>query len=214
MNINLDNLPLPNFAEIPSGHRRRHRIGGLDLARRDAGRFLQAASALPNTGPVPGTDAIVTAARSLRLKFAGNRLAPCIRLRRRCLTALRAMARDPEWILAPAQRACIARLLEYGANGDFLVPGAEPVVGGLDAAVLVDRAWPELREAFADYLDFRRLRAEEAMLQGVPPHALTSFGHAQWQEAREAERAWVAHANRCGLSRYAAPASGPLFQVH
>jgi hypothetical protein len=213
MNLNLDNLPLPDFAEIPTGHRRRHRIGGLDLSRRDAGRFRQVAGTLPIAGPVPGTDAIATAARSLRAKFAGKRLAPCIRLRRRCLAALRAMAFDPEWILAPAQRACIARLLAYDAGGERLIPDAEPVVGGLDAALLVDLAWPQLRDAMADYFDFRRLRAEEAMLRGVPPHAL-AFGHAQWQQARVAEQAWIEHVRRRGFERYAVPSAGGLFQVH
>jgi hypothetical protein len=213
MKLEPDNLPLPEFAEIPAGHRRRHRVGGLDLARRDAGRFLQVAGTLPTVSPVPGTDAIATAARGLCRQFAGNRTAPCIRLRRRCLTALRAMAFDPDWILAPAQRACIARLLAYNASGERLIPDAEPVIGGLDAAVLVDLAWPQLRDTMADYLDYRRLRAEEAMLRGVAPHAL-AFGLAQWQQARGAERAWIAHVQRRGFERYSPPAAGPLFQVH
>ena len=213
MYFDLDNLPLPAFNEISVGHRRRHRIGGLDLDARDPGRFQQAGRALHANGSLPGIDALATAARRLRGQFAGKRTAPCIRLRRRCLAAFHAMAADPAWILAPAQRACIANLLDYNNCRERLIPDAEPVVGGLDAAVLVDQAWPSLRAALDDYLDFRRLRAEEAVLCGVQPHAL-DFDQAQWQQARDAEQALIAHERARGLSSYTAPTAGALFQIH
>lgn len=213
MYFDLDNLPLPAFNEISVGHRRRHRIGGLDLDSRDPSRFQQAARALHAIGSLPGVDALATAARRLRGQFAGKRTAPCIRLRRRCLAALHAMAGDPAWILSPAQRACIANLLDYNNSRERLIPDSEPVVGGLDAAVLVDQAWPELRATLADYMDFRRLRAEEAKLRGIPPHAL-AFDQAQWQVARVAEQALIAHERARGLDRYTAPAFGALFQIH
>lgn len=213
MKLDLATLPLPPMAVSATGPRRRHHIGRWTLGGRALRRFERAAASLGPASSPAWDDAIACAARRLQRDFAGTRQAPCIRLRMRCFTAMRIMADEPAWPLAAAARATIATIADYANGRERLVPDALPVVGGLDDAVLVDLAWPSLRFELDDYLDFRRLRAEEALLRGVSPHGF-AFARAQWLEARAAERALLAHARRRGLDRYAAPNAAVLFRVH
>ncbi len=212
MNIDLATLPLPTLASTTSDQRRR-RVGTWMLGGRALRRFERTAAALGATSPAAWDDALASAARELRGAFAGSRRAPCIRLRLRCLAAMRAMSREDAWGLAPAQRERIASIADYRGGRERLVPDELPVVGGLDAAVLIDLAWPALRPELADYLDFRRLRAEEASMRGVAPHRF-AFGRDEWMQARVAEHALIEHVHTCGFHRYAAPDASPLFRFH
>lgn len=214
MKLDLTTLPLPALVEIPARPRRRHRVGGLDLDNGALRHFQRIAGCLDQGTPPPDADAMASAARSLIHQFAGtHRAPPCIRLRLRCLHALRAMSAEPAWRLDGDKQQRIALLTTYAANRDRLVPDAVPVIGGLDEAVLVDLAWPSLRFELGDYLDFRRLRAEEASLQGRRPHAIV-YSREQWLQSRYAELAWRAHTRRCGRESYLGAPAPPLFRVH
>jgi len=213
MKLDLATLPLPAIVETPARHRRRHRVGGLDLDNGALRRFQRIAGSLDPESPPPGADALASAARSLIHQFAGTRRAPCIRLRLRCLRALRMMSGEPDWGLDADKQQRIALIAGYAANHGRLVPESVPVIGGLDEAVLVELAWPSLRFELGDYLDFRRLRTEEAALQGRRPHAI-AYSREQWLQSQYAELAWRAHTRRCGRESYLGPPAPPLFRVH
>ncbi len=213
MYMNLAALPLPPLSAEAVGPRRRHRIAGLELANGALQRFQVVAASLQSESPAPDVDAIASAARSLTRQFHHVRRAPCIRLRMRCLRALRTMASESNWELEPAKRQQIRMIADYSANQDRLVPDAVPVIGGLDSAVLVDLAWPSLQFEVDDYLDFRRLRVEEAAMRGVHPGQMR-FGKDDWLQARFAELAWYAHVRRRGQESYLGGAAPALFAMH
>lgn len=213
MNLNLAALPLPLTSEMPSRFQRRHRIGGLDLDNGALRHFREVAESLQSLSPTPGVDDIADVARKLTHQFAGMRRAPCIRLRKRCLTALRAMSTETAWGLDRAKQQRIGLIADYATNQNRLIPDAVPVIGGLDGAVLVELVWPSLRMDLDDYLDFRRLRAEEAALRGLHPRQI-DFDRAQWLQSRIAEQAWLAHMRRCGRESYLGRAAPAVFCVH
>ncbi len=210
MNAILDNLPLPT---VRPQYARRHRIAGLEPKARGVERFHSVARSLAAHGNVPSLDGIASAARSLAQAYAGHPWAPCIHQRRRCLQALRMLAREPGWRLDPDQLERIALLADYARGGDRLVPDNVPVVGGLDTAVLLDLAWPALAADAEAYLDFRRLRAEEAILRGERPGRFT-FGREEWLEARRAEIALRAHVAMRGAESYVPGVGASMFRVH
>lgn len=211
MHATLDNLPMPATRPVNA---RRHRIAGFEPDARGVRRFQDVAHRLAGGGgTIPDLDGIASAARSLSSTFAGHPWAPAIHQRRRCLQALRMLVREPAWRLSPAQIERIALLADYARGGERLVPDAVPLVGGLDTAVLFDLAWPGLAADAEAYLDFRRLRAEEALLRGQRPRSF-DFGREQWLEARRAEIALRAHVAMRGAGSYLSPAGAALFQVH
>ena len=212
-NLNIATLPLPSLAAIPGAPRRRQRVAGIELANGSLRRFREAAGSLQPGMGSPDIDAIACVARHLTRQFSGMHRAPCIRLRLRALRALRTMAAEDGWELAPAKRRQIALITDYAANRARLVPDAVPVIGGLDDAVLVELAWPSLQLDLDDYLDFRRLRGEEAAMRRTGPRGFR-FDRADWIEAKAAERAWRAHVARRGCTSYLGGQASPLFQVH
>lgn len=212
MFIDLAASPLPSLTAPPPGMRRARGIDRWNPDRRALARFRRIAETIGAEAPPPGFDALAAAARVLAHDFAGHRRAPSIRLRLRCLTALRTMSAEPAWDLAAGDRERIASITAYARGVDRLIPDSIPVIGGLDDAVLVELAWPSLRLELDDYLDFRRLRAEEAALRGVPPHRI-GFDREQWRQARATEQALLRHVRRCGLGSYALTPSAPLFRV-
>ena len=212
-NLNIASLPLPSLAVVPGAPRRRHCVAGVELANGSLRRFREVADSLQSDMGPPDVDAMACAARNLASRFSGTRRAPSIRVRLRALRALRAMASEDAWELAPAKRRQILLITAYAANQDRLVPDEVPVIGGLDGAVLVELAWPSLQLDLDDYLDFRRLRAEEAALRRTSPHAIR-FDRADWIEARSAERAWRAHVHRRGCASYLDRQAPPVFRIH
>lgn len=211
-NLNIATLPLPSMP-ASVGFQRRHRVAGIELNNGSLRRFQQVAQSLQSDRSPPDVDAIACAARQLTSRFSGRRRAPCIELRLRVLRALRAMSSETAWNLDPAKQQIIAMIADYAANQDRLVPDAVPVIGGLDDAVLVDLAWPSLQFDLGDYLDFRRLRVEEAIMSGVHPNAL-HFDRNNWLEARLAENAWRAHVRNRGCNSYVGQSAPPLFRMH
>lgn len=213
MNMNLATLPLPSMGDNRCGQRRRQRIAGLDLGARAMRRFQLAAESLHPQFAVPDIDAIASAARHLKQQFAGTWRAPCIQLRLRCLTALRAMSQEQAWGLAVEKQERIALIDRYASAEERLIPHAVPVVGGLDDALLVDLAWPSLQPDLDDYLSFRRLRTEEAAMRGKHAHEI-AYGREQWEESRLAEIRLLARSRACGREDYAATAVPFLFRFH
>src|SRR5690606_22832449 len=179
----LDTLPLP---APPPARGRRHRIAAREPDPRGVDRFQSVARALAARGEVPALDGIASAARNLAQRYAGHACVPCIRQRRRCLQALRMLAREPGWELAPEQLERIALLADYARGDARLVPDAVPLLGGLDTAVLLDLAWPALSADAEAYFDFRRLRLVEALLRGERPRHF-DFDRERWLQARSAE---------------------------
>jgi hypothetical protein len=200
-NLNIATLPLPSMTALPGAPRRRHRVAGIELDNGSLRRFREVADSLRSDLGSPDVDAIACAARKLTHQFSGMRRAPCIRLRLRALRALRTMAAEEGWELAPAKQRQIALITAYAANDDRLVPDRVPVFGGLDGAVLVELAWPSLQFDLDDYLDFRRLRAEEAAMRRTNPHGFR-FDRADWLQAKSAELAWRTHVLRRGCASY------------
>ncbi|CAN5662304.1 hypothetical protein BH23PSE2_BH23PSE2_02380 [soil metagenome] len=213
MNLNPATLPLPPTASAARSTRRRRRIAGQTVSNAALSRFQRAAITLQPASPMPDLDAIASAARTLDHAFAGRQRAPCIRLRQRCLRALRAMASDPNWHLEAEKRRWIALIVDYAAHRDLLVPEDVPVIGGLDQAVLVDLAWPSLQFDLDDYRDFRRLRTEEAALRGERPNQF-HFDRDDWLQARRAELALHAHVRRRGRESYLGGPATALFALH
>lgn len=212
-NLNIAALPLPPMTTAVNAPRRRCRVAGIELNNGSLRRFREVAESLQSDKPLPDVDAIASAGRKLTRQFSGMRRAPCIRLRLRALRALRAMSAESAWELEPAKQRQITMIADYAANQDRLVPDSVPVIGGLDDAVLVELAWPSLQFDLDDYLDFRRLRGEEAALRGVNPHAL-KFDREDWMEAKFAELAWYAHVRRRGQESYLGGAAPALFALH
>ena len=209
MHTEFDNLTIP----APVERARRRRIAGREPARHSVDRFQSVARALAGRGDVPTLDGIASAARRLLEAHAGHAVVPGIRQRRRCLQALRMLAREPGWSLAPDQARRIALLSGYDQGDQRLVPDGVPVIGGLDTAVLLDLAWPEVAAEAEAYLDFRRMRIEEALLRGLHPRDFR-FGRDEWLEASRAERALIAHVRERGQQSYVPGAPPPLFVVH
>jgi len=213
MNLNIATLPLPSLREVRPGHGRRSRIGNIDLNHLALRQFRNVAEFLQPSSPAPDRDAIVSSARQLDRQYSGMHRAPCIQMRLRCLTALRAMSKEPEWPLQANLRQPIERIVDYAAKAQHLIPQRLPVIGGLDDAILVDLAWPALRFELDDYLSFRRLRAVEAQLCGLHPRELR-FGRAQWLESLAAEAAMLHRVRRRARSPYETAPSAAMFRVH
>jgi hypothetical protein len=211
MYVHLDTLELP--AVDPSGRARRSHISGSEPDPRTVARFLGVASALAGEARAPQLDTIASAARQLVRRSHGPSQLVAIRQRLRCLRALRMLACEPAWTLDPAIRERIQLISDYAAGGSRLLPDSLPVVGGLDNALLVDLAMPALVDELDAYLDFRRLRLEEALLRGERPHAL-SFGRDEWLDARDAEARLLAHILERGRSTYLEDAGAARFEVH
>ncbi|HEU4812722.1 MAG TPA: hypothetical protein VFS99_00625 [Xanthomonadaceae bacterium] len=210
--LNIASLPLPSMTALPGIPRRRHRVEGIELANGSLRRFREVANSLQSEMGPPEVDALACAARRLTYQFSGMRRAPSIRLRLRALRALRTMASEDAWELAPAKKRQITLIADYAANQDRLVPDEAPVIGGLDDAVLVELAWPSLQVDLDDYFDFRRLRAEEAAMRRANPHDIR-FDRADWIEAKSAERAWRAHVHRRGCTSYLDWQAPPVFRI-
>ncbi|MBJ6980449.1 hypothetical protein [Luteimonas sp. MC1572] len=211
MYVHLDSLPLP--AADPSGRARRNHIAGRVPDQRSIERFQRVASALAGPEQVPQLDGIASAARQLLDQHADRTRLAGIRQRARCLRALRMLASEPAWQLDPELRERIQLIADYATGSERLLPDAVPVVGGLDYALLVDLAMPRLIDELDAYLDFRRLRIEEAILRGERPHEL-AFGRDEWLEARQAELRLLAHILERGRQTYLEETGAPRFQVH
>jgi hypothetical protein len=198
--------PLPMAADVSvnaalAAHRR-SRAGTVPLDPDKLLRFNERIAHLLGNCDAIDCDGLACIARRL-LQAGSNHMHPaCIAERMRCAAAMDLMLRDLDWEPdAPAARVCTEVIAYLRSSVEQLIPNAEPIVGRLDDAILVDRAWPLAENEVLLYCDFRRLRLIEAELRGSPVRAM-HFGRDDYLEARTAEARLLAVERRIGLESY------------
>jgi len=204
----------PALLNPPSGTAdhpaRRRRVGDFPLDGAALDHFNNLLMRLHHV-PLLG-DQLATAARELVRQPVTDNHAAAIAQRMRLAHAVSRMLADPEW--QPADESVEpAQLVVNYTHGDHrLIPDNLPVIGGLDDAVVVDAAWPQLAGEVDSYLDYCRLRAIEADLRHCRVFEF-HFGRQDWQEARRAETALIEHCRRVGASSYVPPSTEGGFHV-
>ena len=192
---------------------RRSRAGTVPLDPDKLMRFNERIAHLFGSGDALDSDRLACIARRLLQSGANHVLPACISDRMRCAAAMDVMLRDFAWQPgAPAAQVCAEVIAYLRSNTEQLIPNTEPVVGRLDDAILVDRAWPLAEDEVLLYCDFRRVRLIEAELRGSAARAM-HFGRDDYLEARMAEARLLAAERRIGLDSYAPRpgwSNGPL----
>ena len=169
-----------DFLRISQG--RRHRIGDYELEPSRLERFNEALRALSPEAPKMTMDQIASAAERARARHAPGETPPFVESRMAALERLEAMAEDVAWNASDELRRQVDVLHAYRDDEGDLIPDAQPVVGLLDDAVLVDVALQLLRGELADYEDFCRFRKVAAEFAGLPEQD-TGLTRAHWLEA-------------------------------
>lgn len=145
---------------------------------------------------------ITAAARRLLRSSTGRQEAPFIRVRMRRAREVVAAINDTRWRVAPRVLPLMQAIVAYlEAPERSLIPRAEPVIGNLDCAILVDAGMDAMRADLNDYADFCRYRAAEAARLGVPADAL-AISRDEWQVERDAELVLDRHLRRIRCGRY------------
>lgn len=104
-------------------------------------------------------DQIAGAARRVLRAAAKSPDVPFIRIRMRRAAEIRAALVDAQWqVPAPLQSVMTAIVAYLDDTDHALIARDMPVVGQLDAAILVDAAMDILRTELDDYAEFCRLR--------------------------------------------------------
>lgn len=205
--------PLPSVLDTPPAFALPHRrkaIGHFRPASADLERFNQLLARLGRSRPLV-FDQLATAAR--QLSSGTDEPAPgCIAERISWMETVAGMVADQAWTVAAGVAECARLVAGYARDERDLIPDWIPQVGRLDDAIVVDTAWPTLRQEVACYRDFLRLRTLEANLRGCDPAELP-FDRAAWEAAREVEAALNAHRRRVRESSYV-PAPAPMFRIH
>lgn len=217
MNVPFNGLdPLPQVLEGPrkEGLARRHRILNHEIDRDALRHFNELLEYLDLAQAPLDSDQVASAARELVDGTRQGDAPACIQQRMRRAAAIDLMAEDPDWEVgyADALRAELV-VFDYLHGGFNLIPKTVRMVGRLDDAILVDAAWPSLESEVRDYLAFRRLRHVEAMLRGET-RSHFGFTRRQYQDAAQAEAAWIAHCERVDQQSYLPADLGPAFRVH
>ena len=117
---------------------------------------------------------------------------------------LEKMAADRDWDTDEPQRARLARLLEYLADPDDVIPDRTPRLGRLDDALLIELAWPAFADEIEDYLDFCKFRHEQH------PRGSAPLKRSAWVGARAAEGALWRQVLQVHHTRYVGPISDGL----
>lgn len=194
-------LPLPTCLQTGTGaaaHRRRHRIGTIDVTDAAVDRFNVTLERIGRSDLNLDGDRIATAARELRTSVAGAVPAACIRQRLLRVKAATTMIADRAWRAPDEACATVRLIVDYVASNDDLIPDAEPSVGRLDDAIVVDAAWPAIAAEVEAYADFHRLR-RIATDHGP---ARIGFDRDAWLQARVVEAALRAHYRSVRASSY------------
>lgn len=208
------NSPLPAVLDQMSatGPGRRHRIEDFTLDATGVDHFNHLLFRLGRSQPPLDCDRLATAARELCDRQTGVAAPSCIGQRLRRGVAIAKMIADPGWEPANDAVSVAAQVIDYVRDQDDLIPDSLPQVGRLDDAIVIETAWPRLVDEIASYLDFRRLRRIEGLLRGAAEQAF-GFNRANWEEARLAEHALIAHQRSVRESSYL-PVASALFRVH
>jgi hypothetical protein len=199
----LQSQPAPDFA-------RRRLVGGYPLDRKALQRFNQLLAKLRRT-PLD-RDQIASAARQLEGQSAAGPQPDCIEQRLHRATAIGLMVADPGWQPANDAIAQARLVMDYVRSDSDLIPDCLARVGRLDDAIVIDAAWPQLGEEVCNYLDYCRLRHIEAELRGCDESTF-AFGRDDWEQARRAETAWIAHCRKVGTRSYLPLAPAPGFRI-
>ena len=169
-----------DFLRISQG--RRHRVGDYELEPARLDRFNQALLALSPEAPRVTMDQIASAAERALARHRDGGIPPFVVSRMAALERLEAMAADAAWGASAELRRQVDVLHAYREEDGDLIPDAQPVIGLLDDAVLVDVALQLLRGELADYEDFCRFRRVAAEFAGLP-EADTGLTRSHWLEA-------------------------------
>ncbi len=147
-------------------------------------------------------DQIVGAARRV-LRAAAKRLdVPFIRIRMRRAAEIRAALVDAHWQAPAALETVMTAIVAYLDDTDHaLIARDMPVVGQLDAAILVDAAMDTLRVELDDYAEFCRFRHAEAARIGLASPTL-STDRAHWRRECEHELLLERQLRRVRDNRY------------
>jgi hypothetical protein len=132
-------------------------------------------------------DQIAGAARRV-LRAAARRLdVAFIRIRMRRAAEIRAALVDAHWqVPAPLESVMTAIVAYLDDTEHALIARDMPVVGQLDAAILIDAAMDTLRAELDDYAEFCRFRHAEAARIGLASPAL-STDRVHWRRECEYE---------------------------
>lgn len=203
-------LPLPSCLQTGTGAvvHRRHRVGTIDVTDAAVDRFNLVLERVGRADLRLDGDRIATAARELCTRTLAAARPACIRQRLLRVKAATTMIADRAWRAPDEARATVHLVAEYVASRDDLIPDAEPAVGQLDDAIVIDAAWPSLSAEVEAYVDFRRLRR----LATERGDARLRFDQDAWREARMVEAAWRAHRAAVRARSYIAAAL-PRFVV-
>lgn len=217
MNVPIDTVPpLPealNHSRQP-GLGRRHRVGDHELDRDAFRHFNELLQYLAFPQAPFELDQIASAARELIDDSRQGVATRCIQQRMRRGAAIDLMAKDPDWEIRDSAAIRAERVVVGYLHGKGdLIPNAVPVVGRLDDAIIMEAVWPSLVTELRQYLEFCRLRQEEAALRGETRHHF-GFTRDQSQAAAQAEAAWIAHCQRVDQDSYLAGDSAPGFRIH
>jgi hypothetical protein len=149
------------------------------------------------------TDQLVGAARRV-LRAAAKRLdVPFIRIRIRRAAEIRAALVDAHWQVPAPLESVMTAIVGYLDDADHaLIPRDMPVVGQLDAAILVDAAMDALRAELDEYAEFCRFRHAEAVRIGLAAAAL-STDREHWRRECEHELLLEQQLRRARDSHYA-----------
>jgi len=165
----------------------------------------------PGTPPLDSLQ-IAGAARRLARAVGEASQARFILIRMRRAGEVRALLRDRGWSCDEALRQRMVDLVAYVDGKQRLIPDDVPVIGGLDAALLMDLAMEDLRAELDQYADFCRYRQGEAARLGAAPQDVL-LDRPSWEAARGEEVRLERQVRRIRESRYADGGEHEVFKV-
>ncbi|MBU8975048.1 DUF1232 domain-containing protein [Lysobacter sp. MMG2] len=204
--------PLPAILLKPfDGPSRRRCINGFQLSAGDVDRFNRLLARIG--GHALETDQLASAGRELSRPGHPGSAPPCIRQRLRWIAAVEQLRDDRHFEPAnDAVAATAAAIVDYARSRDDLIPDWMPQVGRLDDAIVVETAWPRLAAEVDDYLDFCRVRSEEARQRGRNLAGFV-FTRGDWEQVRYEQAVLDQYERQIRESSFL-PASTPMFRVH
>jgi len=202
---------LPTILNQPSIRiGRRRQIDDFCPDASDLDRFNRLLAKLGRRMAPLNRDQLATAARELCDRSTRGTAPPCIGLRMRRVASLSRMIADPGWHPANETIDVAGLVIDYVRGDNDLIPDRLRKVGRLDDAIVIETAWPRLEAEVEGYLDFQRVRLLEAELRGSTEF---EFTRADWEQARAAEAALIAHQRSVREHSYVPSAAG-MFHVH
>lgn len=203
--------PLPSILVTPfEGPTRRRCINGFQLSTAEVDRFNAFLARVG--GQTLETDQLASAGRELCRPGHPMASPPCIRQRLRWIAAVEQLLGDPQWQPANEATETASAIVDYARSRDDLIPDWLPMVGRLDDAIVVEAAWPVLAAEVDDYLDYTRVRSQEARMRGRTPSDF-AFTRADYEQVRFEAAVLAEHERRIRESSYL-PTSAPMFRVH